>query len=719
MNASLRLLSAVVVRPLRFLAGGSALGALALFTGVQAQPAERIARIESSLAPRAFAEGRPIQWTIQERLAYHKVPGVSIAVINDGRIEWARGYGVLEAGVATPVDADTLFQAASISKPVSAMALLRLVESGNLKLDQDVNEVLKSWKVPANAFTADEKVTLRRLLSHTAGLTVHGFRGYAEDEALPTLPQMLDGTRPANSGAIRVDLKPGTQERYSGGGYVVMHQLARDVTGESFEALLQSSVLQPLGMTRSTFEQPLPAAWTANAARAHRGDGKRLAGRWHVYPELAPDGLWTTPSDLARFAIEIQQSLRGGSNKVLSTEMTKQFLTRQLRSMGLGIVVSGTGDALRFEHGGANEGFRCNLVAYAAGGRGCVIMTNGDRGGELMMEIQRAIAAEYGWPDYRPVARRSVAVEPQALAEYAGSYRVPGGGPPVNVAVQQGELAVDVNGRRANLIAETPRRFRVLEDETTATFFTVSGQKALWAQNRFWLMTAGAASTPSGPSAPVAASKGAPPAPAFLVFRNTASWNRPNDFEHVLRALGHPVDVKASSTMGDVDLSRYAAIIVPGAQPQPYYYPDYIRHAARFDAFVAQGGTLIFELNGAEGTGLVLPLGVKMTPSSGLENTLLATTHPIFAPWAGEHSFRANAASHGYLSGVPKSAIILAVESNGGDARAARPTFVEYAHGKGRVIAACQCFHDQDGSGRGPWMATLVGYASARSWVGN
>lgn len=673
---------------------------------------ERIARVESGLAPRLFAEGQPIKWTLQERMAHYRVPGVGIAVINDGKLEWARGYGTLEAGGAAPVNAETVFQAASISKPVSALALLRLVEAGKLQLDQDVNEVLKTWKIPANRFTADEKVTLRRLLSHTAGLTVHGFRGYAEGEAVPGVLQILDGERPANSGAIRVDLKPGTQERYSGGGYVVMHQLIRDVTGEPFEAVLQSSVLKPLGMTRSTFEQPLPVAWSTNAARAHRGDGRPISGQWHTYPELAPDGLWTTPADLARFAIELQQSLRGESNQVISAAMTKQMLTRQLRSMGLGIVVAGADATLRFEHGGANEGYRCHLVAYASG-RGCVVMTNSDRGDALVAEIERAIANEYEWPDYRPVARQSVPVDPQVLAGYVGSYRTLNGGPTVNVRVDQNALAVDVDGTRVNLIAEGAQRFRVVDDESMATFLTLNGQKALWAQNRFWTMVPAKTGQP-----PQANAKPDPrPAGSFLVFRNTPSWRRPTDFEHVLRALGQEVEVKGSSAMADADLSRYTAIIVPGAQPQNEFYPDYIRHAARFDDYVAKGGTLILELNGAEGTSMVLPGGVTMTPNGGIENAIVATNHPVFAPFGSQRVIRANYASHGYLSGVPSGALVLAVESKGSETFKDRPTFVEYTHGKGRVIAACQCFHDQDNSGRGPLMATVLDYAAAKSWA--
>ncbi|MEO5960657.1 MAG: serine hydrolase domain-containing protein, partial [Opitutaceae bacterium] len=188
----------------RFLAAFCAAGWLA--TDGHAASDERIARVEAGLAPRLFAEGQPIKWTLQERMAHYRVPGVSIAVINDGKIEWARGYGTLEAGGSAPVNAETVFQAASISKPVSALAILRLIEAGKLSLDQDINEVLKTWKLPANGFTAEEKVTLRRMLSHTAGLTVHGFRGYAEGEPVPSVGQMLDGERPANSAAIRVDL---------------------------------------------------------------------------------------------------------------------------------------------------------------------------------------------------------------------------------------------------------------------------------------------------------------------------------------------------------------------------------------------------------------------------------------------------------------------------------------------------------------------------------
>jgi hypothetical protein len=285
-----------------------------------------------------------------------------------------------------------------------------------------------------------------------------------------------------------------------------------------------------------------------------------------------------------------------------------------------------------------------------------------------------------------------------------------GDGPTVNLSVENNALVAEAKGQRRDLIAEGPQRFRVVDDESLATFFIVNGQKAMWAQNRLWLMTP--EKPESADAKPVTHRSG-----RFLVFRNTPSWRRPTDFEHVLRAFGYEVDLKNSSAMADTDLSGYTAIVVPGAQPRENFYPDYIRYAARFDEYVAKGGTLIFELNGAEGTSIVLPRGVKMVQNGARENAILADAHPVFAPFGSERTIRANYASHGYLSGVPSEAFVLAVESKGSERLNDRPTFVEYTHGQGRVIAACQCFHDQDNSGRGAMMATVLDYAAAKTWV--
>lgn len=363
----------------------------------------RIQRVEDGLLAPIAIEGRPNPtMKLLERMQFFKVPGVSVALINNGGLEWARGYGVLDAESKEAVTTDSLFQAASISKPVFAMAVLALVEKGTLSLDEDVNRKLKSWKMPENAFTSTQNLTLRTLLNHTGGTTASGFRGYAAGLAIPSLHQVLDGAPPSNSTAVRVDRVPGTAMRYSGGGMMVVQQLVEDVSGLSLPAFMQSAVLDPLGMRHSSYEQPLLTSRTGNAASGHSAAGIPIKGRWHTYPEQAAAGLWTTPTDLATFAIELQKSRAGASNKVLSKEMTIQMLTRSSTSpFGLGIVVAKPEKVASFNHSGANEGFRTMLFVYTETGKGAVIMTNSDRGSEVSDELMRSIAKEYGWSDYQ------------------------------------------------------------------------------------------------------------------------------------------------------------------------------------------------------------------------------------------------------------------------------------------------------------------------------
>jgi CubicO group peptidase (beta-lactamase class C family) len=217
---------------------------------------------------------------IAARMRHHKVPGLSLAVIEDGRVQWARGYGVTAAEGKVAVTPKTLFQAGAVSKPVAAMAALLLVQEGRLDLDADVNTRLVAWKVPENQFTATQKVTLRRLLSHTAGVTVDGFPGYPAGQPVPTLAQVLDGTGPARTPAIGVDRVPGSAFRQSGGGYVIVQQLLTDVTGEAFPRLMERTVLSRLEMSGSTYEQPLPAERAAGAASGQQPGGAAVEGGW-------------------------------------------------------------------------------------------------------------------------------------------------------------------------------------------------------------------------------------------------------------------------------------------------------------------------------------------------------------------------------------------------------------------------------------------------------
>lgn len=360
---------------------------------------QRVARVLAGLRPAAEAWGDvPVRWSLSERMAHYKTPGVSIAVVDGGRIAWARGFGVKEAGGSDPVTPATLFQAASISKPVAALATMRLVQEGRLSLDADVNDFLTSWKLPESELTRAEKVTLRRILSHTAGLTVDGFAGFAFDEPLPTLLQVLDGVKPAKNEPVRVVAVPETLSQYSGGGTTVMQVLVEDVTGVPYPEFLRKAVLDPIGMRHSTFEQPLPASLAPQAAAAHDEEGHVLPGKWNSYPMMAAAGLWTTPSDLARMIIDVQQTDAGASSHVLNQHSIRQMLTVAHPPFGLGFMVEGRGKNLRFSHNGINNGFRAAFVGYVRRGQGAVVMVN-SRGTELPFEILRSIAAEYDWPD--------------------------------------------------------------------------------------------------------------------------------------------------------------------------------------------------------------------------------------------------------------------------------------------------------------------------------
>ncbi|MEO7003719.1 MAG: serine hydrolase [Ktedonobacterales bacterium] len=381
---------------------------------------ERIAYIEQQVAP-LVAEGEDTagkpRSPLLARMAEAGAAGISVAVIEDGRIAWARGYGVVEAGKPELVTPETLFQCASISKPVAAVMALRLVEEGKLTLDGDVNDYLTSWKIPPITYW-DKKgrvdkqphITLRQLISHTAGLTVHGFPGYPVGAPLPSLTTILNGESPANTPPIRVDTLPGVQMRYSGGGYTVLTQLLEDVTGKPFPTLAQELVLAPLGMRDSGFEQPLSTERARIAAKAHHvrdGKAQPIPGGWHIYPELAPDGLWATPSDLARFALGLRAALAGEPQAILSQATMRKMMTPQapeenVDAVGLGVFLSGAGATARFGHTGGNEGFNCELTAYQQRGQGAVVMTNGDGGWLVLKALLNTIAEAYNWPDYTP-----------------------------------------------------------------------------------------------------------------------------------------------------------------------------------------------------------------------------------------------------------------------------------------------------------------------------
>ncbi|WP_051257389.1 serine hydrolase domain-containing protein [Brevundimonas aveniformis] len=382
----------------------------------------RIQRVTEGLLPPTRVAGRDYEpQTLEDLMAETGVPAVSIAVINEGRIEWTRAWGLADAASGQIATTDTLFQAASISKAVVATAALDMVEDGLLSLDAPVNDALRGWTIPENDLTEGHPVTLRHLLAHTSGLTVGGFPGYPEDAPVPNVEQILDGVPPANTPRVEVDQTPGSARRYSGGGFTVLQLLMSQHENLAFPALIQTRVLSPAGMIASAFDQPLAEDRRALAATGYDDRGEPVAGRFHTYPELAAAGLWTTPTDLARWVLAISDAFNGRSNAILERETARAMLTRDPWGQGLGLVVRDAPE-LEFSHGGANEGYRALVVGLPDRGQGVVIMTNGDNGQVITSAVVLAVAEEYGWSWRQPRMITPVPLPAETMGAFAGQY---------------------------------------------------------------------------------------------------------------------------------------------------------------------------------------------------------------------------------------------------------------------------------------------------------
>jgi CubicO group peptidase (beta-lactamase class C family) len=368
-----------------------------------ARPADRhrlaIRALEQQVVPLRRGQGLQTPAPLAQRMIETQVPGVSIAIIAEGRVRWARGYGEVAAGSGRRVTRRTTFQAASISKAVAAAGALALADRGRLSLDDDVNLRLRTWQVPDDGGASAGAVTLRQLLGHTAGLTVSGYPGYAS-AAVPTIAQSLAGAKPANTPAVRRYAAPGAQFGYSGGGYSAAQLVIGESAGRPFADYMRDAVLRRTGMRRSHFDQSRFPQAIRGAASGHDGKGVLLPNGGNRYPELAAAGLWTTPSDYARFLIALLRAADSRPGGLLARASAEAMTTPGLANYGLGVNVVRTGGRVAITHGGANEGYRCLFVAFLDGSReGFVVMTNGDNGGALAAAIHRTLAQAYGWPD--------------------------------------------------------------------------------------------------------------------------------------------------------------------------------------------------------------------------------------------------------------------------------------------------------------------------------
>jgi len=385
----------------------------------------RIKQVEQNLAGAIVLEGQA-KWTLAERMAFYNVKGVSIAVVKDFKLDWAKAYGWADESEHRQATTETLFQAASISKSLNGVGVLKLAQDGKVNLDADINAYLTTWKFPYDTVSKGKKITLKALLSHTAGLTVHGFPGYIKGEPIPTLPEILDGKQPANSPAVRSMFAPDLRVEYSGGGTTISQCIVMDVTKLPYDQYMWQNVLKPLGMTQSFYSQPPPEVRRSALATGYTREGQEIEGKYRIHPEQAAAGLWTNPSDLAKYIIETQLSWQGKSSKVLSQASTKLRLTPVQREAGLGVFVTKRGTDLFFEHSGGNVGFRCIYMGGVVSGNGVAIMTNSDNDG-ILQEIVNSVAGVYGWQgNYGGKVKKIVTLQPAQLKALEGYYELVG-----------------------------------------------------------------------------------------------------------------------------------------------------------------------------------------------------------------------------------------------------------------------------------------------------
>lgn len=359
----------------------------------------QILQFESGLVSKfKWGQDNPSRQTINARLDSYSVPGAAIAIIRNNKIVYVEGYGNRIEGKRTPINGQTVFSVGSVSKMINAALVIRLAAEGKLDLDADVNRYLKSWKVPENRYTRKTKVTLRHILSHSAGFSQHGFPDFQPGEQLPSALQTLNGLHPAKHGPVRLMFSPGTEMDYSGGGITVSQLVVEEVTQMSYQEAAKHYVFIPLKMHRSTFQNPL-APSHGNIAHAHDDDGEptALPRGWESMPEVAASGLWTSAEDLARFVIALNKSAQG-NNDFLPQSLAQDMMSRENNSWyGLGPRINGQGVTKVFHHGGANNSYRAWIEGHLTTGDGIISLTNGTNGHFVNMEIRKSAEEAFNW----------------------------------------------------------------------------------------------------------------------------------------------------------------------------------------------------------------------------------------------------------------------------------------------------------------------------------
>jgi len=383
---------------------------------------EQIKQVENNLAGRMIID-KP--YNLQERMAHFKVKGLSMAVVQNYKVIWAKGYGWADEKEKRRVTTATLFKPGSISKSLNAVGILKLAQNGQLDLYKDINEYLRSWKFPYDSLSRGKKITLANLLSHTGGLSVYGgFPGYDIKAKIPTIPQVLDGTAPANTPPVRSLFEPGLQFQYSGGGTIVAQLVITDVTNRSYEQFMYDSVLKPLGMIHSFYSAAPPTKGNLNKmAMGYTRKGTEVEATFRVYPEQAPLGLWTTPTELGNYLVETQLAYKGQSSKVLNQEKARLHLTPYIDgSSAMGVFIGERNGEKYFFHDAANEGYRGLFYGSVEGGNGIIVFVNSDDG-DIILELLNSVASVYNWKGFdKPVTVNTIKIPEPLKQQYVGVY---------------------------------------------------------------------------------------------------------------------------------------------------------------------------------------------------------------------------------------------------------------------------------------------------------
>ena len=399
------------------------------------------------------------KYNILERMHFYKIPSVSLAIIENGKIKWVKTYGYADIERKRPANKTTLYQVASISKSVNSLGLMKLIQDGKLSLTNDIRNYLKTWVFPDNEFSKNKIINLKNLLSHTAGLSVHGFIGYSMKDSIPTINQILDGKRPSNNEAVKPIFPIGDHFEYSGGGYTVIRKILDDHISTNYDSLMTALVLKPLKLTNSTFSQPLLSKYK-NYAYGTNKEMQTLEGNYYIYPEQAAGGLWSNATDIGKFIISIQEALKGKPNALINEQLTKEMLTPVLNNYALGFGIVEKGGEKYFWHEGESFGYNSMYYGSFTTGKGVVILTNAspENGQPFIKELLNSVAVACEWKDFfNPIKKKLIAVPDSLLAKYTGTY---------NSENPQMKIAITLNNNQLELMARRPEKMYSIKNDT-------------------------------------------------------------------------------------------------------------------------------------------------------------------------------------------------------------------------------------------------------------